>query len=723
MTPRLLALGIFGLVTWFASTASVAAPASARWRGSAAPVAAQQDASDVSAAEWNAPAVVDLIRLGIERRSTQVHDTSLITYSARGNGYVYFLLDASDVGRQSLVRTDQVAVDIHWRAPDQIRQRIVGLREEYELPVRNLHYYLDRLTVVHDNFGDAIVIADGDNVHDVPHPVGPHAEDVYDFRLGDALILQLAGLTKPVRVQEVLVRPKDPANSAVIGSVFLETETGAVVRMTLTFTPSSYVDPRLDYINVTLENGLWEGRYWLPHEQSLEIRREMPELELPFGTLIRTRMRVGDYRFNEPVPEALFISRARITLAPEEERRNFPFDREVDADWEYEGIGQPVPIDEIQRTARAIARDQVLTGLPGGRLWVGAASDLLRYNRAEGFALGIGVSTRPSSDLSLRLLGGWAFGARHPLGRVELVGARPGLPRVGAYVNRLGEVSGFEHTSGLANSLGGLLLRQDWSDPYYASGGDVGYEREIDDGWSLRARVRAERQRSARLTTTYSLFNEAGAIRPVRSIDSGSHFSATMGLARGAPEAFDGWWGEATLTAGGLNGDDESFGFGRSEITAGTLWTGLRYRARVQLTGRAGLAFGDLPRQELYLLGGRGTLPGYDHKSLPADRFALVSFLGSGDLVFPWIRGRVFGGVGWTDLGGPGKRAATDFFRSPGSPTTSPTFPGTGRVLPSVGIGVGFFFDLLQVDLARGLGRNGRWQVIVDFPTAFWDYL
>src|SRR5690606_27355334 len=125
---------------------------------------------------------------------------------AEGRGYVYFLLDAPELDRQTLVRTDQVAVEVLWRAPNQARQRIVGLREQRELPISRLHYYLDRLTVVQDGYGQSIVIADGDNVNDVPHPVGSTGEAFYDYRLVDSLTLRLPGVENPVRVHEIEVR-------------------------------------------------------------------------------------------------------------------------------------------------------------------------------------------------------------------------------------------------------------------------------------------------------------------------------------------------------------------------------------------------------------------------------------------------------------------------------------------------------------------------------------
>jgi hypothetical protein len=149
---------------------------------------------------WNEPGTLDLVRRAVDRRSVEVVDTAMQNYRADARGYIYFLLDAPELERQSLVRTDQVALEVYWRAPNQIRQRIVGLRQRQELPIARLHYYLDRLTVVQDNYGQGIVIADGDNVRDVPHPVGAGALDFYDYQLVDSLALRIPGVTDLVRV-------------------------------------------------------------------------------------------------------------------------------------------------------------------------------------------------------------------------------------------------------------------------------------------------------------------------------------------------------------------------------------------------------------------------------------------------------------------------------------------------------------------------------------------
>jgi hypothetical protein len=673
------------------------------------PATAAQEAAE---AGWDDERVLELVRRGIQRRTFEVVDTALQNYSAEARGYVYFVLDAPELERETLVRTDQVAVEIYWRAPNEVRQRIVGLRERRELPVTRLYYYLDRMTVVQDNYGQGIIIADGDNVNDVRHPIGSGAEEFYHYRLADSLTLRLPGVPDPLRVQEVQVRPRYPASPAVVGSVFLEAGTGALVRMNFTFTPAAYVDPRLDHINVTLENGLWGGRYWLPYEQRLEIRREIPELDLPFGTVIRTHMRIGEYRFNEGVPEWLFESSLPITMAMPAQRTAFPFEQPIDAEWRLEGFGQPMEVEEIRREARAIVRDQLMSGLPQTRLGFGSASDLFRYNRAEGPTIGFGWGLRPSEEANVRVHGGWSFGAAHPLAEAEVRFRGTSEISFTGYLNRSGDVGGSEPSAGLTNTLATLLFGEDWLDPYHASG--VGGSASLwhAGSWSLAAAGRVERQRSAELTTTYSVFGEAGSFRPVRSIDEGDHLSGMLTLRRETASVAADWRGELRGGGGRLLGSERTFGFARFEASAGAGRSWSPRRASLDLELEGGAVFGDIPRQELYLIGGRAQLPGYDHRAFGGNRYLAGRVIGAADLVHPWLRGRAFAGLGWTGADDTGAEALQAW----GTATT-------GAVKPVLGIGAGVFYDLLRLDLARGLGDGARTQLIIEVQRPFWDFL
>jgi hypothetical protein len=662
--------------------------------------------------EWNSARALELVARAQQRRAELRVDTAMLNYRADARGYVYFLLDHAESARQSLVRTDQVAVDVFWRAPNEVRQRIVGLRERKELPVSRLHYYLDRLTVVQDNFGDGIVIADGENVRDVPHPVAPNSATVYDFRLADSLALRLAGSPEPIRVYELNVRPKDSSRPAAIGSVFVDAASGSLVKLELTFTAAAYTDRRLDHINVVLENGLWRGRFWLPHEQQLEIRREMPELDFPVGTIIRTRMRIGNYRFNQELDPWVFFG-PRVTAAPREEREAFAFEQEIDAERRLEGIGRPLQMAELRQEARVFVRRQPLSGLPRSRLHLAGASDLFRYNRAEGVAVGIGASITPAAALSMRVRGGWAFGPDLPQARIEIeprIGVfQPGLT---LFLHEPRDVGDQPAASGSVNTLSALIAGRDYFDLFTASGGKLALREPITPGTAAEAGLRVERHRSLDLSTTRSLLPSHG-FRPVLPVDDGALFGGWLAVRRISLQGADrAWQLEARADLGRLRSGGERFTFLRPKVRLELEQQWGWRESALTLDGTAGLVIGEIPRQSLFLIGGRGTVAGHPFRQHGGDTFATLRGMYSVDLHRPWLRGHLFAEAGYASVHGAGARAAELWGVGP-----------TDRIIGGVGGGIGVFYDLLRLHTARGVGPDGRWEVWVEARRGFWEWL
>ena len=265
----------------------------------ASPAVAQQ------ASSWDDLRVLELVERGTATRQAAVMD-GLRAYTADARGYVYFFLDRQAGEERNLVKTDQLAVRVYWKAPGLTRQHILGRRDDRRMPT-NIRYHLDHLVIIQENFGDVIRIGDGDEVSSVLHPLAPGAAARYEYLLADSITVAFADGLDPVRVYEVQVRPRDPGLPGFVGTLFLDRETAAVVRMNFTFTPASYVDRQLDYIRVSLENALWDRRYWLPYRQSLEIRRKLPFLDLPVGSVIRGRWEIGDYNFEDDLPDLFFL--------------------------------------------------------------------------------------------------------------------------------------------------------------------------------------------------------------------------------------------------------------------------------------------------------------------------------------------------------------------------------------------------------------------------------
>jgi len=493
------------------------------------------------------------------------------------------------------------------------------------------------------------------------------------------------------------------------------------VRMEFTFTRSSYVDRQLDYINISLDNGLWKGRFWLPNRQQVEIRRQLPELGFPAGGVIRGTMTINRYRFNQDLPAWRFNG-PRVVMVPETQARRFAFEQPIDAELQEQGIGPGVELGEIRKQAANLIREHVLSGLPSTRLDVPAASTIARYNRAEGLAVGFGVRSSPREQVALDLYGGWAFGPMHPLARADAVLTNPSF-RLGAsgYVNHPADVSVGPVISGAMNTLSSALAGRDYSDLFYASGGTVQLRRPVLAGWTGTFAARVEDQRSAALETEASA---AGDFRPVHEIDDGLFYGGSVSLSHRSPSGKAFAWSAALgvdggrldavdrLLAPGLSAGHTGIGFVRPRLDLGVTRRWSKAAGRLDAELSAGAAAGTLPRQALYLVGGRGTLPGYAFRAYGGDRFATLRTTASADLRAPWVRGRLFAGAGWADVGDPGRGALAVWGAAP---MTAPKY--------SAGAGVGIFYDILRVDVARGLSTGGRWELIIEANPSFWDFL
>ncbi|MBI1809533.1 MAG: hypothetical protein HYR75_06490, partial [Gemmatimonadetes bacterium] len=131
---------------------------------------------------------MSLVDLAIARRSAQLADTGLSDYHATAHGYLTFLaqVGAGYPDPPKVVRTDELAVEVYWRAPNQSKQRIVGRRDTLLLPT-DIAYHRDHLAIVQNNFPGIIRLGDGDEVRDVPHPLSAAGREAYDYAVADSL--------------------------------------------------------------------------------------------------------------------------------------------------------------------------------------------------------------------------------------------------------------------------------------------------------------------------------------------------------------------------------------------------------------------------------------------------------------------------------------------------------------------------------------------------------
>src|SRR5712691_4568515 len=246
---------------------------------------------------WNSDAALALARRAVLRRGGAVADSSLHDYKAQAHGFLFFLgaFGQGLADPPPLVKADQLELEVYWKAPASSKQRVIGWRDQAQLPT-DINYHRDHLGIVQNNFGAAMRLGEGDEVRDVPHPLSAAGPDIYDFALGDTTTIMLP--EREVRVVTLRVRPKDFGLPRIVGTLYLDAETADLVRMAFNFTPRSYLDPALEDVSIVLDNALWERRYWLPYRQEIEIRRRATWLDVPVRGIIRARWEIDGYVLN-----------------------------------------------------------------------------------------------------------------------------------------------------------------------------------------------------------------------------------------------------------------------------------------------------------------------------------------------------------------------------------------------------------------------------------------
>jgi hypothetical protein len=511
-------------------------------------------------------------------------------------------------------------------------------------------------------------------------------------------------------VYEIEVRPRDPTRPGIVGTFALEGAAAGIVRMAFSFTPASYVDPRTDKISVALDYGLWEGRYWLPNEQHLEVRRELPELDLGVGTVIRSVLRTGAYELNVPLPSD-FGRLPAVTVAAPAERRSYPFAEGLYEALDRDGLADIV-VDPDVRALRAQAQELAARRVPSGlapvRLHLPRLSAALRFNRAEGTFVGAGLSFRPDPRLAGEALGGWAFGAGEPQGSLALR-AGPGgrwAIELRARFRELADLGIAPGSDGLVSSLSGALRGEDFRDPYLATGASLGASVGSAGGTELAGSVGFERARTPPLVRSGAPLDSSRELRPLRPVAEGDFLAMEIALRRALAWPAAGL-GRGELVATSLSGDPGS-GIGlRGELEG--RWGPRSGTRELQATLRGWHWEGDPLPQGHRLLGGRGTVPGYPFRSWAGTSVVQGTLAASASVAGSLVRVRGALHAGWA---GGGAETVESLWNA----------GGTQGVRASASVGVGIAWDLVRIEVARGFS-GGEWQLLLGTDPRWWDRL
>ena len=657
---------------------------------------------DADGPGWGEHRVMRIIREAVRERQNAFSDTTLSAFDAYAEGHVDFLADFGQFGGERTVRIDHVALQLQWSRDGGSLQTLIGRRKVTWAPTR-IHYHIDHLSLVMENFGESIQIGEGDEIERVLHPIARGAPDYYQYRLVDSTTVMVGPHTSTV--YRIEVRPACRDDPGVVGTLDLDYESLAIARMSASFTPSSYVDPTVSSVTVDLVNGWVDRRWWLPVRQRVEVRRQMSWMDLPFGTTIRANFEILNYDL-DPEPHAGLRGDHRVGALPQEQLDRYAgwrlAEMRIQDSWAPEDSAR---FENVRREAVRIAANRYLGGNARLRFFLPDLSSGVRYRRAEGLLLGAGASYLLAGRTTSFGWAGYPFERRKPQAALELRhGVESKTLKLQGYVEHLTDVGTFTAAAGVISSFGAAFWGDDYTDPYFRNGAAVSLTAPVGT-FVATGRAVWEDQTSAELV--------AGTIgdtepRPVRSITEGTDLRFELELSSQLGMAAAAAWMVALRSelAGGAD-----FGYTRwiasfeaSPPDPDATW-------QWEAVGAIALATGETPEQRLFLIGGRGTVPGYGFRPWGGDQAVYTLGAVSREVAAPWLRVRVLGAFGWSEVTMVSRDAASRF-----------GITGTGRIRPSVGAGVAMFWDLVRLDVARGLD-DGQTEWMLSVNPAWRDPL
>lgn len=665
-------------------------------------------------AGWNDARTTALVQRATELRQQQLADTGLANYTARAHGYLTFLAQVGEgfPDPPKVVKADELALEVYWRAPNYSKQWIVGRRDTLLLPT-DINYHRDHLGIVQNNFANIIRLGDGDEVRDVPHPMSTVGMATYEYRIADSLSFQLPG--RSIEVYEIKVRPRDDRMPAAVGAVYVSREDAQIVRMTFSFTRAALLDKYLEDVSIVLDNALQEARFWLPRRQEIEIRRTGTWMDFPARGIIRGRWEIGDYRVNGALPPEVGAPGPEIVLAPPARRSAFQWKGTLmDSLPPDVRAATDEDVRRIQAEARDLVRAAALARAQTTSLSARRVSDMVRITRAEGLALGAGVTQRLRHGLAFDLAGRYGLSDHEPKGTASLSWEHPRLALRLSVGRDYANARDFPEASGVANSLAAQEFGTDYTEPYDARSARFSVSGRAG-GFQMQAGVERRRIRPVNVV----LIPEHGrfaATMPLRQSDESRIF---LGLKRSAMDWIGGSVLRGELEAHGAvtsdTGSATNHTIGRvvAEVVVEKAFTG----SRIVLRSAGGVAWGadTLPASELLYAGGPVSAPGYVASRFAARRLLSQRIEWQFPIPAPAIPLGRWGRV-------PGTVTLAPYFNALVAQEGAPFRRGVSGAYPSVGLGMLPFFGLVRLDISRSL-REPRWGFSVDVSKDFWRIL
>ncbi len=701
-----------------------------------APAAPAQDTLRIQA--FDSPGTRELVERVLLAGS--VVPEELRDYRADFRTAVYLSLrpDSAQAGEVP-VTVDEFAGEVRWAAGGSLLQEVRGHRIRLLAPTPyTVGTMLEQPWIVPHLYGQTIELfqlspapaptAQGRTMRRVSravHPFSVRGLDLYHYTTGDTV--RVATSEGVVRLVTIEIQPREiPRGNApqvVVGSFQVDLDRAAIARARFGFAePDGRFRLTRTGVFFEMENGLVQGRYWLPYRQRQEIQISSPL----FGGAAAIRVATGlsGYDLNDGwTPE----QPGRYALVRNEQPGSVAF-----REWGStvgEGIGD-FDIADFQDLMRATSGaanrdDGVRVSILPER-----GEHFFRYNRVEGAylggAVGAGAARPDGARWEVYATTGWAFAEGTARGEATArwidestgpFGQRQGWSAATSVYRRLRDTQVFRPAFrwDLGYSLNAAFGGYDILDYYDVTGAEAfaGFRR---GSWSGRLGGRFERHDSVTRNTESFLFGRARRFPTVAPADAGTHAGAEGEIRFGVG---GGAFSLGNSLVASVRGEA-----GLADWTFGRVTGFLAARrslgpfATLALRGDAGHVAGEVPPQLLIRFGEAEGLRGYEPNEFGGTtaaigRARLLLFLPpytqqplarAGFFIVPPLRPAVVlsGSSAWA---GVADRSRDALFRAGSRPTD-----GARR---TVGVGLSIFEDALALEYSKPLekGEEGRWTV------------
>jgi hypothetical protein len=599
----------------------------------------------------------------------RAQDTAVTDYSARLRYRVSFSLGRRRWARIPVAAVEEKDARIRWQLPNDLRVDILGQRAKARKEDWNISSVMDHPWFFPRDVGDSVSFFGNEFPERAAlHPLASDGPNWYRYTLTDSVRVFLPS-GRELRMLKVEVVPKGDGLALIVGNMWLDAQTAQVVRLTFRFVgtglweiadegddddwdadKANKIINRILSVDADIEYSLQDGKYWMPYRQVLSGRVQIPiitDVVVPF----EASAEFSEYEIN--TGERIVFTVPDVDSATarneREERRNQVRDARRDGRKFYDDstratdytgywlggryqVHRP-PTDslaaysawtdslqldpdpesderireaeaEVARLAEGLPSD--MTGIRQRGVAYERFADIVRFNRVQGFSLGVGYEVKVPGMSFTNLMGTvrYGFADARLNGRLAVIRDAPGGRVTLSGYREVAEVDQFFRIGTLGNSVNAMFTSHDYADYYLATGGTVRFETSASRNLQLTVFGRVEDQQSV-IRTVGSGLN--GIWSDAAFQENPAVTSGTFGV---VGWRFDGAVGRASWRAATDAFFGSSVGVGR---VYGSWQQPLPDATRLTFGVAAGVATSESVAQALFRVGGQQTVRGFPY--------------------------------------------------------------------------------------------------------------